>query len=260
MRRLWLCLALAGCGRLEFGILTDADIDTVTDASIDVSLVGHDEDGDLIDDAVDLCPHIPSPTPDNDSDGIGDACDPEPLTPTEQPPLFWTLRPGDHPFDDLTGFVQEADALSTPIGGASLRITRPITTARIEVGFDIRDVAATGQRQVATGIESGVEPFYFVELNENQPTANVAVVSYDATNGYVTLVAQNHLGVHTGRGYQWLDVDANTPPRFDVATGWFGEPYTAAAATPAYAGGTAIRFTFNGVELALEYVRIVPAL
>lgn len=252
-----MCLALAGCGRLEFGIVTDANVETISD----VSLVGHDEDGDLIDDAIDPCPHLATVTPDNDSDGIGDACDPEPLTPTEQAPLFWTLRPGDHPFDELTGFVQEADALSTPIGGTSLRITRPITTARIEIGFDIRDVAATGQRQVATGIEeTGGAPFYFVELNENQPTANAAIASYDATNGYVTLAAQNHAGVHTGRGYQWVDVDASASPAFALETGWIGETYTAAATTPEYAGGTAIRFTFNGVGVALEYVRIVPAL
>ena len=55
---------------------------------------GHDEDGDGVDDACDVCPHISDNQADADLDGVGDACDPLPL-PTEHIAMF----------DPFTGMV-----------------------------------------------------------------------------------------------------------------------------------------------------------
>src|SRR2546430_4558295 len=66
--------------------------------------VGHDEDGDGIDDACDGCPHLADPDQlDGDGDGVGDACDPQPTVAREQVMDFdpftvlrldWTLTAG----------------------------------------------------------------------------------------------------------------------------------------------------------------------
>jgi hypothetical protein len=51
--------------------------------------VGHDEDGDGIDDACDVCPHIADPgQADRDGDRVGDACDPNPDTPIDSIAFF----------------------------------------------------------------------------------------------------------------------------------------------------------------------------
>jgi hypothetical protein len=67
-------LLVAGCGRFAFEAGPDAKgIRTC------VAPVGHDEDGDGVDDACDGCPHIADPDqPNSDGDGVDDACDPRP--------------------------------------------------------------------------------------------------------------------------------------------------------------------------------------
>jgi hypothetical protein len=66
VRALW--LLLAGCGRFGFGELGDAPACT-----------GHDEDGDGVADACDVCPTVADANQlDGDRDGVGDACDPRP--------------------------------------------------------------------------------------------------------------------------------------------------------------------------------------
>ncbi len=45
--------------------------------------IGHDEDGDLLDDACDPCPFDSASSPDGDDDGIADSCDPEPTVPSQ---------------------------------------------------------------------------------------------------------------------------------------------------------------------------------
>ena len=86
-------LALAAaCGRLDFGVVPDATV-----IARCANAVGHDEDGDGIDDACDGCPHIYDPEQiDSDGDGVDDVCDPNPTIPTESIALFdpfTSLRP-----------------------------------------------------------------------------------------------------------------------------------------------------------------------
>lgn len=88
----WVAIvALAsGCGRFGFDGTADATaIDgTPPDARVCIP-VGHDEDADGLDDACDVCPHLPDTAqPDADGDGVGDACDPEPANGRQRIVLF----------------------------------------------------------------------------------------------------------------------------------------------------------------------------
>jgi hypothetical protein len=70
-------------GRVALALLAGCSYTPVELVSPDVAEcagVGHDEDGDEIDDACDNCPTVSSANVgDGDGDGIGDACDPDPI-------------------------------------------------------------------------------------------------------------------------------------------------------------------------------------
>lgn len=92
MRRL-LAIALAGCGRIGFdggdaGGTGDGDAMGGTDATPCVAPIGHDEDGDTVDDACDLCASIADDQSDADGDGVGDICDPNPASAIDSLAVF----------------------------------------------------------------------------------------------------------------------------------------------------------------------------
>ncbi len=252
-----LLACVVGCGRLDFGEVSDKP---VPDGSVDsITAVNHDEDGDGIDDALDNCPHMAGSTADDDSDGVGNVCDPHPTTPGDHIGLFSSLEPGTNPFDDIPGFSQEADGIRH-VGDTSIFLTRNVGSARIELGFDIISIIGTGQHQIALGVDRGMDPYYFAELNDNSggTVHQVAIFSYDGTNGYIALTTTDIPVLHTGRGISRVDVDA-TAHTYATTAGWDGELYTANAATPQYTGGVKLHYALNGLELVLRYIIIIDS-
>ena len=94
---LLIALISPGCDR-AFGLTRPADaaadIVVPIDAPLaDVALAHHDEDGDLIDDAIDNCPaDANADQRDGDGDGVGDACDPHPTQAIDRIRYFDSLE------------------------------------------------------------------------------------------------------------------------------------------------------------------------
>ena len=104
--------------------------------------IGHDEDGDDLDDACDPCPHVsayddPDADKDDDRDGVGDGCDPEPGAPNVRLWFdgFGAVTPGDYTMygggnaDDAFRF--EPATIGALTWGAGLG--RVVVTAVVEV-------------------------------------------------------------------------------------------------------------------------------
>src|SRR5437660_1556617 len=70
----------------------------------------HDEDGDGTPDAVDVCPEVADDQFDSDCDGVGDACDPEPLVPNQTILFFAAMTPDDVTFSTQGAWTKQADA------------------------------------------------------------------------------------------------------------------------------------------------------
>jgi hypothetical protein len=96
VRACWAVVAgiAAACGRYGFDARALGGDGGAPAACVPV---GHDEDGDGIDDACDDCPHLPNADQlDSDGDGVGDLCDPHPSDPIDHIAFFdpfTSLRP-----------------------------------------------------------------------------------------------------------------------------------------------------------------------
>jgi hypothetical protein len=101
-------LVWAGCDKL-WGVqavaVTDATIDVLDTAPDACVAIGHDEDGDGLDDACDPCPFSANHADDSDGDGIPLACDPDPSAANVR--LFFT------------GFDLKSRAALTSIGAGN---------------------------------------------------------------------------------------------------------------------------------------------
>lgn len=161
----------AGCGRIGFadhpdgGLTVDAGADP--DAFICVP-AGHDEDGDAVDDACDVCPHIMGAQADGDGDRVGDACDPEPTNPRQRIVVFDSFESLDATWAAFGGAVTEGGQLRIGVANGSRYVVRPHT-----LGTDLFVVGGTtgnagpGARVLAITMGSSTAARYYCELYDN---------------------------------------------------------------------------------------------
>lgn len=245
----WLFVAAAACGRVGFDARPDAALP-----------VGHDEDGDGVPDAIDVCPHIPDDQRDRDGDGVGDACDPEPDIPRQRIARFATMQPTDQPFDlGGTGvWTQAAHSVhfdGNGVGG--LGAPMAAGNIRIAIGVDIEAVVGTMvQHQLATAaLSDPAQPHYFVELDDDAGYDAADVSYFNGTTyniGATQLLASN---VHTGSVFLQATEVLDTSVTLDA--GWPGEPYHAAQLDNLYQGGDRITFIVNNAVIDVRWICII---
>jgi hypothetical protein len=85
---------------------------------------------------------------------------------------------------------------------------------------------------------------------------DAAIVSYDATNGYVLLNQVDPGVLHAGTGYSRVDVST----AMQAQLGWQpSELYNVSAATPGYVSSDRMRFSLNGLDVSLRYLAIITS-
>ncbi len=249
MRVAVVALLVAGCGRIDFAPTCAAP-------------VGHDEDGDGVDDACDVCPHVADPDQrDSDGDGVGDACDPEPDLPRQ------TLVD----FDPFTSLRPEWALVGTPtlLGDAlELDAIGDIIELRraIDAGTDVLAIGGrivrhgAGETHAGVGIgEDGSMNLFYCELFQS-PSEVVFSFSYTVDDG-----ATYQHGIRpassdsswTGAGTIALSVD---PANVGCMAVWSGVSYASGGPHPAVPSQH-ISLAAVDVELQLDYfvqIRTAP--
>jgi len=161
-------LAAAGCGRLDFDAMAGGDADPVlADAAVatcpGVPGVVPDEDGDLVGNPCDVCPHRADPDQaDGDGDHVGDACDPQPTLSLQRIVFF-------DGFDDasVAGWVSPpvvVDGHMVIDGTLGAYLMVPTGDTVLELAGDIVTVGAAARQQLVVGTEASPTLFYYTEL------------------------------------------------------------------------------------------------
>lgn len=258
MRRMAGLVLLAGCGRLGFEPAVDA---SPSDGSgLDGPSASHDEDGDGVPDATDVCPHLTGSQLDTDDDGVGDDCDWEPTNPRQHFALVATMEPG-QPFAVNQGtFTQLADALHFDgVGYGELIHGVVAGDVQIDIGLDVSSTVGAGtQHQITLGATGG-PAVDFGELNEQLggmgSFSNAALTRYDGTTFLVQDGRKLPSNIHPGRLTMHLVLVPGGPATFD--TGWPGEPYHLEVPATVYTGATEVAIRINNTILDLRYVVVI---
>lgn len=236
-------MVLAGCGRVAFDpVAADA-----------CAAVGHDEDGDGLDDACDPCPHLAGDAADADRDGVGDACDPN-TAPVDHFTLFEPFlvsRPDVWSYNGQT--MLGADVLN--ISGVNLASGVELLRAAVPggevVSFDL-DVTAGGsgsQRQFAYQIADG-DRTYFCELNDQHAATSLNLTyTFDGATYTNVMIALASGSITSGHARITMQ---NAFPHIICTGEWNGQMLRAEGDVPASLTGTQHYFAANNVDVSLR--------
>lgn len=190
-------------GRPIDGPPGDLDADTIID-NVDncpgkANQDQHDEDTDAIGDVCDPCPHINGTAADGDGDGVGDACDPEPTVAKQRIRFFdpftttlaeWSLSSGSSRVGETLRMVGNTTT------GAFARLFVDNGEVRIATGGTIVSAdAANFPHQLSIAFGYSGSTYHYVQLYDtNLTNGGEDVMKYDGVD-YFALASNPYTGV-----------------------------------------------------------------
>jgi hypothetical protein len=166
--------------------------------------VGHDEDGDTIDDACDACPFADAHGADDDDDGIALPCDPDPTTPN-QVVLFTGFDPVTRASLVATDGGFSGDAYHvTGSGSAQLIAKLDPTSVWVAVGVDVHRREGTGYSEIGLVFDATVT------AANTQLNGFLCVLGFGNDETYVETYDRNRPDGDTASNHSSTPVDIAT--------------------------------------------------
>ncbi|HSD87428.1 MAG TPA: hypothetical protein VLB44_07930 [Kofleriaceae bacterium] len=209
-----------------------SQVDSDAANSVCLTAVGHDEDGDRIDDGCDPCPFADDNVTDDDRDGITGICDPDPTTVNERV-MFSGLNAETASMFAFDGGTFTQDAFHTQAAvNASLLWPTTVDNVWITTGVDVVSLGATQYREV--GIVVDAAP------SKSRPIGMFCVLGKNGTTNYNEMYTYNGTAETSLKG---------SSPMIDMTT-FVGGTIRAAfgrTATPQLACSFTLSSTVDGI-------------
>lgn len=213
---------------------------------------GHDEDGDAIDDACDVCPQIAGDQLDADGDGVGDACD---FAATQEQRTFFdpfTAMRTEWMYDVRTTFA--GDSIGLPGVNDSIGLQLLDTPGRtvLEVGGRVT-AGGAGTRQAAIHIADAVGVAnYYCELYDGNGDLRL-MLTYTLDEVTFDNIDSVTIGVRLEPESRYRIMFVHTPPDLTCIAYYNGVRYQVAGADPGGISPDLMYFAVNNIDTEVDY-------
>lgn len=222
----------------------------------------HDEDTDTIGDVCDPCPHLSGPAVDGDGDGVGDACDPQPTLAKQRIAFFDPFTADKPEWQHSSSAVRETDRLRVMSPTGFTRLNVPTGKLRIVTGGSMTAVSTTTPHQLSLGFgfNTAGDDYYYSEFYDSSGAGGgVNIVKADSAT-YTNLVGSAYSGaMPTGAWAMQIDesVASQTIGLRATLGGISYGPFSAATSTPALISSSSLTLYSRNIDFRLDFMLLI---
>jgi hypothetical protein len=240
----------------------DGILDDVDNCAAASNADQHDEDSDAIGDACDPCPHLGGTASDVDGDGVGDACDPDPSVAKQHIKFFDPFTTSQPEWQHGTGVTRLTDQLRAMPPTGSTRLGVPTGELRIIAGGSVTAVSSTTPHmmQIAFGLNTAGDDYYYAQFYDASGSGG-SVDLAKADSGVFTVLAGASYGGKLPTGAWSMQIDESVSAQTLGLTARVGGlaygPFATAASTPALISNAEVGIYTRNVDVRVDYMLII---
>jgi hypothetical protein len=243
----------------------DGTTDDVDNCPADANADQHDEDSDAIGDVCDPCPHLAGTAADGDGDGVGDACDPQPADAKQRISFFDPFTSDRPEWMQKDSLSRVGETLRMNAGGyAGAVLAVPNAETRIAVAGTIASiVSGAPEHQIAINIgrNSAGDIYHYTEFYDTGGSSGDIAISRANQGVYSTFTSTPYSGV-LPTGAWAMQIDSSVAAqRIALATTLGGSARSPLTAnTSVLPASTTMYFYAAGVDVRLDYVIVIETM